>query len=101
MRRELASYTSHWQSLALALGVSDAAISEIDMAYRGDPSRCLDGLIERWLKQNYDYSQFGLPSWNKVRVAVKSLGSERDPIAAVVKKPGPAHNNGTSGMSST
>eukprot|EP00731_Ephydatia_muelleri_P008647 Em0004g985a len=96
VRRELASYTSHWQSLALALGLSDAAISEIDMAYRGDPSRCLDGLIERWLKQNYDYSQFGLPSWNKVRVAVESLGSERDPIAAVVKKPGPAHNNGTS-----
>lgn len=95
VRREFSRHTSHWQELGLALGLSDAAIREIDLARRGDPSRSLDDVIERWLKQNYDCSQLGFPSWKKVAEAMESIRGESDPTT-VVKKLGHAHKNGKS-----
>ena len=84
--------TAYWQAFGLTLGISGSAINEIDLANRGDPSRCLDGVIEKWLNQDYNYEKFGLPTWKKLVAAVQSNSGGKDP--ALAKKIGlAAHVN--------
>ena len=52
------------------------------MACRGNPSRCLDGVIERWLNQDYNWEKFGVPSWSKLVDAVESRSGGKDPALA-------------------
>ena len=70
VRKETAELAGLWQGLATSLGLSPADVREIDLANRGDPSRCLDGVIEKWLAQNYEWQKFGLPTWRKLVSAV-------------------------------
>ena len=92
VRKEVSKLTANWQALGSALGLSRSATREIDLANRGDPSRCLDGVIEKWLNQDYNYEKFGLPTWKKLVAAVESNSGGKDP--ALAKKIGLARFTG-------
>ena len=86
VRRNVADLTGDWQAFGSALGLSNTAIREIDLANRGDPSRCLDGVLEKWLNQDYNWEKFGLPTWKALVAAVESRSGRRD--TALGKKAG-------------
>ena len=86
VRNEVSKLSAHWQAFGSALGLSRSTIREIDLANRGDPSRCLDGVLEKWLNQDYNWEKFGLPTWKALVAAVESRSGGRD--AALGKKIG-------------
>lgn len=47
-----------------------------------DPVRCLDEVLERWLKQNYNTKRFGSPSWRQLVKAVENNNGGEDPELA-------------------
>ena len=89
MRREVPELAGVWQGLATGLGLSPAHVREIDLANRGDPSRCLDGVIEKWLNQDYNYNKFGEPSWKKLVAAVADSSGGKN--TALARKIGQKH----------
>ena len=82
MRKEVATLTGLWDGMALCLGLTKDHVREIDLAYRGDPSRCLDDVIERWLNQNYNWEKFGVPSWRGLVTAVADGSGGKNPALA-------------------
>eukprot|EP00731_Ephydatia_muelleri_P008622 Em0004g960a len=82
VRKEVATLTGLWDGMALCLGLTKDHVREIDLAYRGDPSRCLDDVIERWLNQNYNWEKFGVPSWRGLVTAVADGSGGKNPALA-------------------
>ena len=82
VKAEVSKLAANWKGFGPALGLSRAAIKEIDMACRGHPARCLDSVIEKWLNQDYNWEKFGLPSWKKLAEAVESRSGGKDPALA-------------------
>lgn len=78
-----------WRPFAAVLGLSPAALKEIDEACRGIPAQCLSTAIDRWLRQEYNYERHGPPSWSKLVMAVVSnVGGQN---AALAKKIAQSH----------
>ena len=71
---ELQSVSSKWYELALALGVSDDELEEIQSQYRNaSPNRCMSAALRIWLKTSVH------ASWSEVVNAVSSsvVGDKR------------------------
>lgn len=75
IRREVQPVAGVWQAFAQEIGLMPSDVRELDLAHRGDPSRCLDNAIEKWLNQNYNTERFGLPSWKSIVVGIKQSGN--------------------------
>ena len=75
IRSEVQDLVGVWQSFAHGLGLMPSDVKEIDLGQRGDPSRCLDAVVEKWLNQDYKTEKFGTPSWKGIVVSVKQSGN--------------------------
>ena len=47
-----------------------------------DPVRCLDEVLERWLKQDYNTKKFDSPSWRQLVRAVENKNGGKYPALA-------------------
>ena len=58
-------------SLGLALGVSSSDLDAIHSKH-SDPDKALTEVLQKWLKQGYNVTKYGIPSW---RSLVKAVGN--------------------------
>ncbi|KAL5509277.1 hypothetical protein EMCRGX_G004616 [Ephydatia muelleri] len=84
----VSSLTGMWQEFGSGLGLGPAAIKEIK-ATHSDPVSCLDDVLERWLKEDYNRNKFPSPSWRQLVCAVQSKSGGKNP--ALAKKIAPRH----------
>lgn len=98
VRKEVNSLAGHWDGVACCLGLTKDSVCTIKLKCRGDPSRCLDEVIDNWLKQNYNCDKFGLPSWRRLvsAVADDSGGKNRALAKTIAKKYGLSSTSGQS-----
>ncbi|KAL5510252.1 hypothetical protein EMCRGX_G005767 [Ephydatia muelleri] len=75
IRREVQPIAGMWPAFAQGIGLMPSDVREIELAQRGDPSRCLDSAIEKWLNQGYNTERFGLPSWKGIAMGIKQCGN--------------------------
>ena len=75
VRREVQPIAGMWPAFAQGIGLMPSDVREIELAQRGDPSRCLDSVIEKWLNQGYNTERFGLPSWKGIVMGIKQCGN--------------------------
>lgn len=80
--------TGMWQGFGSVLGLSPAAIREIH-ATHPDPARCLDEVLERWLREDYNRNKFPPPSWRQLVCAVQNTNGGKNP--ALAKRIAPLH----------
>ena len=67
---ECSSLAVKWKELSLYLRLSCDDIDSIKDNNPKDNSGCLCKAMDYWIKQNYDTTRFGLPSWRTLLTAV-------------------------------
>ena len=65
---------SAWKATALYLGLPDDTLKSLgSQEYDEEKPEAVSGMVDAWLKWNYDYKRFGKPSWKKL---VEAIGAE-------------------------
>ena len=60
----------HWDTIAICLGLVASKIAEIKKNNSGDCTDCWNSALLEWVRQNYDITEFGEPSWRTFLKAV-------------------------------
>ena len=60
MKRELIPLAARWKDIGIALRLRGGELDKMDLRH---PDQCLSGVLESWLKRNYDDKMFGPPTW--------------------------------------
>ena len=71
-----------WRPLGLTLGLRRAELDTISSRHHTDPTECLREMILSWLKQRYNTSKFGWPSWRLLCHAIHKPAGGNDPVLA-------------------
>ena len=69
--REVVSLAGSWSSMCLALRLLPSDQSAIAAAHPGNPHKCLEAVIVKWLQKGYNYQKHGPPTW---RMLVEAVG---------------------------
>ena len=64
---------ANWDRLAIKLHLSNGDIEVIRKKTPGDDQACLNNTMELWLKENYNTTRFGDPSWKTLVKAVARM----------------------------
>ena len=71
MLTELIDVADRWEGIGLALRLSPNDLKTVKVNCNGgDPEQCLRDTITKWLNKNYNYEQYGNPSWKMLALAV-------------------------------
>ena len=68
--RECSSLSAHWENLSGFLGLSISLIDKIKAGSHSNIDACWSEALKNWIKQNYNTSRFGLPSWRTLLEAI-------------------------------
>ena len=60
VKRELIPLAARWKDIGIALRLRGGELDKMDPRH---PDQCLSGVLESWLKRNYDVKMFGPPTW--------------------------------------
>ena len=66
---EVEDLAASWGVLATYLRLNTSTIEDI----RSKSSKCLFDTISEWLKQNYNTTKYGKPSWRQLAAGVRKL----------------------------
>ena len=69
--REVVSLAGNWSDMCLVLGLLPSDQNAIEAAHPGNPHKCLQAIVVKWLRKVYDYQKFGYPTW---RMLVEAVG---------------------------
>lgn len=70
--------SANWEGLGLHLGLLEPRLREIEKEEQSKPNPCLRKVLTDWLQQNYEnVEEKGVPTWNTLADAVKSLGNPK------------------------
>ena len=72
VREALMSLAAKYRGVGMSLGLSADDLDAIHLKSLGDPKLALSEVISTWIKQAYNVSRFGCPSWSRVVAAVDS-----------------------------
>ena len=67
---ECESLSANWKQLSGYLGLSNSVIETIQHDNPKKASNCWNEALSKWIKQNYNTKQFGLPSWRTLLKAI-------------------------------
>ena len=70
VREALMSLAAKYRSVGMSLGLSADDLDAIHLKSLGVPKQALSEVISTWIKQEYNVSRFGHPSWRGVVRAV-------------------------------
>ena len=70
VKRELFKVGHNWRSVGEALRLHPDSLSRIQADHPGDVRACLTEVLTEWLKERYDTTRFGPPSWKLLVEAV-------------------------------
>ena len=84
----VSSLTAMWREFGSVLGLGLATIKDIK-AMHPDPVSCLNEVLKRWLKEDYNRYRFPPPSWRQLVCAVQSKSGGMNP--ALARKIAPQH----------
>ena len=68
---EVVGLSGRWSSICLALRLRPSDRTKIAVAHPGNPDKCLEEVIIKWLQKGYNYQRHGCPTW---RTLVKAVG---------------------------
>ena len=72
---EIVQSVSDWKRLGLTLGLLyHPTLDDIETNRRGKPAECRIDMLSSWLQQHDDVLQNGIPSWNTLKAALKTIG---------------------------
>ena len=72
VREALMSLAARYRGVGMSLGLSADELDAIRLKSLGDPKSALSEVVSAWIKQAYNVSRFGHPSWRRVVAAVDS-----------------------------
>ena len=72
---------SKWREIGLALGLKQSQLKTISSDNSHSPD-CLTEMLDLWLKQSYNVSKHGRPSWQTLSKAVRHRAGGNDPALA-------------------
>ena len=88
--REVVSLAGNWSSMCLVLGLHPFVQREIEADYPGNPHKCLQVVVVKWLQKSYNYHRFGSPTWRMLVEAVGDpAGGNNVPLAETIAKKHP------------
>lgn len=71
VRSELLPVTANWMEIGIALRLNPDHLRAIEAECRGDPTACLNSVVAKWLKGDYNVERFGRATWRQL---VEALG---------------------------
>ena len=72
---------ARWRDIGLVLGISDSKLETIE-ANKSDVRDCLMDMLRLWLNRAYNVEEYGEPSWQSLREAVRSPAGGDSPALA-------------------
>ena len=69
--REVVDLAGSWSNMCLVLGLRPSDQSAIEAANPGNPYKCLQAVVVKWLQKRYNYHKCGSPTW---RMLVDAVG---------------------------
>ena len=66
--------TGDWKEFGIALGFTPSVIKGVSEAYPSNPRGSLFDLLHKWVCKDFNYQQFGPPSWRTLVRAVADGG---------------------------
>ena len=92
--REVVGLAGRWSSMCLALRLRPSDRSKIEAAHPGNPDRCLEAVVVRWLQKGYNYQRYGNPAWRMLVEAVSDpAGGDDSALAEKIAKNHPGTEN--------
>ena len=70
VKRELLEVANNWRNIGEALRLHPDMLSRIQADHPGDVRGCLTEVLTEWLKEGYDTTRFGPPTWKLLVEAV-------------------------------
>lgn len=67
--------SARWKQFAQSLHLHQDTIDIID-ADNSKCELCMSETLDHWLRRDFDYTQYGTPSWETVCIAVKEGGGD-------------------------
>ena len=89
VKEETVTLPARFYPVGIALGLPSSKLDKIRQNYPRDCDEALSQVIIAWLKQSYDTSKHGHPSWKKLVEAVASEAGGQNP--ALARKIAAAH----------
>lgn len=75
IRKAVCDVTGDWKDFGSALGFTPSIIKGVSEANPSNPGGSLFDLLHKWVhKQDFNYQQFGAPSWRTLVRAVANGG---------------------------
>ena len=88
--REVVDLAGNWSSMCLALRLRPSDQSAIEAAHPGNPHKCLQTVVVKWLQKGYNYQRFGSPTWRMLVEAVGDpAGGDNVTLAETIAKKHP------------
>ena len=60
--REVVGLAGNWSNMCLVLGLLPSHQDAIEAAHPGNPHKCLQVVVVKWLQKCYNYQGFGSPT---------------------------------------
>ena len=70
---ECSSLAAKWEQLSGFLGLKISLIETIKQNHPGDNIGCWNDALKHWIKQGYNTSKFGEPSWRMLLKAIAKM----------------------------
>ena len=91
MVKELSPVESRLYDIGLGLRLDMEYLDDIEDKYGQNPRRAIQKVVDAWLKQKYDVSTFGLPTWQMlVKVIDNPTGGNDHQLAEKIALDHPA-----------
>ena len=69
VKTEVDSIAAEWYNFGMALNLEHQQLSVIKIAEHR-PKECLNNVLVEFLKKNYDWEKYGVPSWRLIVIAL-------------------------------
>lgn len=73
VRSELLPVTANWMEIGIALRLNPDRLRAIEAECRGDPTACLNSVVAKWLKGDYNVERFGRGTWRQLVVGMHDI----------------------------
>ena len=85
--REVVGLAGSWSDMCLVLGLLPSDQSAIGAAHPGNPHKCLQAVLVKWLQKGYNYQKCGSPTWRMLVEAVGDpAGGNNVTLAEIIAK---------------
>ena len=93
MKQQVLKIRANYYEFGMALGISSTDLEDIKEKYK-DSVKALSNVLLIWLKQNYNTTKHGNPTWRKLVEAVDSGGGGNNhALAKIIAKQHPSTGN--------